>query len=154
MMNFRALFIATVILTSFVGCQKTSSRSVSTAPNADPVDSKSSTSEPAWDAAQAPVTGTTLTVSPNPADFCTDAMQVVQVQWDMTAANPTGLQIWIEDSKGNHKLWVAPSTRQGTKNTGPWISAGSRIVAVDSATNRVLNAVTIVGAPCSEAAGT
>lgn len=101
-----------------------------------------------WDMSAVPIDGAMLEVSPNPVDFCADKTAAVDVEWDVTAANPTTMQIWIESESGSGKLWIAPSTRQGTKRTGRWITDGSRIIAVDAGTNRALNLVTISALEC------
>lgn len=135
------------------GCDVSDSGSTST--TAEPTPAPETTPAPAeeklpWTVGDLPVTGAEITASPNPASFCDAETAPVEVRWDVVAANPTTLQLWLEDPSGARKLWIAPSGRQGTKMTGAWMREGSRIIAVDASTSRVLDIVRITAAPCAD----
>lgn len=106
------------------------------------------TDEVVWDESDAPVAGTRISISPDPVPFCDAAQQVVEVEWDLVAAESKYLQLWIEEKNGKRKLWVETKTLAGAKRTGNWATAGTRFVAVDPRDSRVLNSVTIQPAPC------
>lgn len=103
----------------------------------------------AWDDSRSPLAGTTLEITPNPASFCDGARQVVEVTWDMAAAEPMHLQLWAEDARGKRNLWVASKTMASTKRTGNWATEGLKFTAVDARGGIVLNTATIVAAPCA-----
>lgn len=106
---------------------------------------------PAWDASSPPVAGATLSVMPNPVDFCTDKLQVVDVSWDVTAAKVPTVEIWVEETGGKQKVWVATRELQGGKATGKWVREGMKLIAIDPAQKRVLNSVMVGAAPCTGA---
>lgn len=104
---------------------------------------------PQWDESFSPVEGAILSASPNPANFCQEKIQAVEVHWDMQSANPSRLQIWVEDGQGKRQLWTTAPNFVDTKLTGKWIQAGTRIIALDPKRNVVLNSITIAAVPCN-----
>lgn len=101
-----------------------------------------------WDRSAAPVPGAQLTISPNPANFCEDNTQVLEVSWNMEAAKPTRLHLWLENPNGKKKLWAVVRDQVGSRRTGDWMRAGTRVVAVDPGKNQVLNEVTVNSTQC------
>lgn len=138
--------LAVLACMGLAACNRASTPSTPSAPSAKPA--QAAEAQPEWDVSEAPVTGAVLEVTPNPGDYCTDKKQAVSVHWDMTAPNPSGLQLWLEDPSGARKLWAAPSVRSGTAETGKWLSPGAKVIAVDASRNRVLVSVTIAAKPC------
>lgn len=102
-----------------------------------------------WDASGAPRAGALISASPNPVDFCSDALQVVQVEWDLAESGARAPQIWIEEPNGKRKIWAALKEPTGSRKTGNWARSGMRFVAIDRATRQVLNSVTIEPLPCA-----
>lgn len=153
-MPSRLICLATVICLLAACSGEDASTPASNSQAASSSDSTDSVAQPApgseWDASQTPVAGATLTVTPNPVDFCTDKTQAVEVTWDVTSANPSALEIWLEDPRGERKLWVAPSVRSGIKTTGKWMQPNSKVIAVDAAGARILNTVTLAAADCDQ----
>lgn len=146
-----------LLLTALIGCGlvacQQSSPPEATSPDAavggrDTPATTPDPSEPQWDTSASPVAGAELSVSPDPADFCTDKLQVVEIRWDVVAANPSRLQIWVEDHQGKRKLWTAAKNYADVKATGKWARPGMKFIAVDPVQNRVLNSVTVQGGTC------
>lgn len=148
--------IALPLLASLVllGCDNSDQGSTPVAPDApeEGRDSKAGLAgeQLPWIIGQLPVEGAKLEVSPNPASFCAAERVAVEVRWDMSEANPTTLQLWLEGPAGDRKLWVAPSVRQGSKTTGAWMQEGSKVIAVDANTGVVLTIAPITAAPCPD----
>lgn len=103
----------------------------------------------AWNSSGSPVPGTSLTISPNPMDFCDGVPKVSQVAWDAAAASPGRLNIYVRDGQAQFKLWASPPTPVGERATGAWIRPGVTFVAVDRMTERVINSVTVEGVTCN-----
>lgn len=104
--------------------------------------------EVAWDESAAPVAGTRIAISPDPVPFCDGPRQAVEVEWDVTAAEPAHLQLWIEEANGKRKLWAATKTLAGSKRTGAWAVDGMKFVALDASGKRVINSVAVTAADC------
>lgn len=144
-----------LLLTALVlaSCKKDDTQTTTTAPVASAVEAvpntapKQVTSAPEWDTSSAPVPGTALTLAPNPLNLCTEKNASAEVVWDMTAANPKALQLWIR-SNGKSKLWAAVKIASGKKRTGKWLKAGTEIVAVDASSKKVINSVQATAAAC------
>lgn len=103
---------------------------------------------PQWDESGTPVAGAELVLTPNPANFCAEETQAVEVRWNVEKVVPSRLQLWVEDPQGNRKLWTAASRYADAKMTGKWMREGSKVIAVDPVQNRVLNEVKLEAAPC------
>lgn len=103
--------------------------------------------KPAWDTSAAPVAGTSVTLSPNPADLCTRSRTAVDVAWDVTAAGPATIQLWVVNGDG-HKLWAALKESSGSKRTGDWMRAGMAVAVVDPRTKTLINSATLEASAC------
>lgn len=111
------------------------------------VDAAPRATGPAWDESTAPVAGTRIAISPDPVSFCEGPRQAVEVEWDVAAAAPAHVQLWIDDA-GQRKLWAATKSLAGSKRTGAWVAEGTRFVILDGKGNRVINATTVTAATC------
>jgi|GEM_PF-3727153 len=100
-----------------------------------------------WDDSESPVMGTSISVSPNPVDFCASKTASVQISWDLAAAKPKNPQIWVRNSQGQ-KLWTAFKNLEGSKGTGKWVKEGIQFIAIDSTTRKVINSVSVQAANC------
>lgn len=124
-------------------------------PSPEPVDAAlppvaASDAKPAdaWDFSNAPVDGTRMAVSPNPADFCVEKLRVVDVEWDLGAAGARTPQVWVQEPNGKRQLWAALKEPTGGKPTGKWVRSGTQFIAIDRSTMEVINSVTVEAAPC------
>lgn len=153
-MKLTSLPLVLVLVAAVTACQKdtptpaiapadTGATAPEAAEAADPV------AEVVWDDSAAPVAGTRIAITPDPVSFCDAARQTVEVEWDLAAAEPKHLQLWIEGKSGNRKLWVETKTLAGTKRSGNWVTADTRFIALDAHGKRVLNSVTVQPAPCN-----
>lgn len=106
------------------------------------------TPEEVWDDSAAPVADTRIAITPDPVSFCDGPRQAVEVEWDVTAAEPTHLQLWIEGASGQRKLWTATKTLAGSKRTGSWAAEGTKFIALDAKGKRVINSATVTAAAC------
>ena len=113
-----------------------------------PVEEASAPAQDTWDASSSPFPGTRIEIRPSTVSFCDEKRTVVEVDWDMAAANPAQLQLWVEDAKGKRNLWVAAKAPASTKKTGNWATEGMKFTAVDAKANIVLNSATILAAHC------
>jgi hypothetical protein len=95
-----------------------------------------------------PVSNTVLRVSPNPVDFCTEERRSVEVTWDMSAANPAALQIWLEEPRGQSKLWISTGHQIGKKKSGDWVVEGMKFIAVDATRGKVLDIAEVLAVEC------
>jgi hypothetical protein len=107
---------------------------------------KGGTASP-WDASGAPVAGTTLTITPNVLDLCTEKAASANVTWDVAAANPKSLQLWVRNGKKT-TLWAAVKKSSGAKETGKWLKSGTEILFVDASRKVVINSAQVTAAPC------
>lgn len=150
--NATLLLLATMVLAS---CSKNDSATSTpdAPPPASPTDTpaseaaKAKDAMPDWDATSNPVVGTTLTINPNPIDLCTDKTAEGEVTWDLRAAMPKSLQLWIRNGE-KVTLWAAVKNPSGTKMTGKWLKSGTEILAIDASTKKLLNSVQITATPC------
>ena len=157
-MNLKCLPLLLILAATVTACQKDAP-----SPAAAPADAGATVgageteaieaSDPApevvWDESAAPVAGTRIEIKPDPVSFCDAARQTVEVEWDVSAAEPKHLQLWIEDENGNRKLWVETKTLAGTKRSGNWVTADTRFTALDAHGKRVLTSVAVQSTPCS-----
>lgn len=99
-----------------------------------------------WDTSN-PVAGTTLAIAPNPVDLCTEKQAVVEVSWDVSAAAPKYVQLWINDN-GKETLWASVKDQIGKKQTGKWAKAGLEFVVIDPVTKKAINSAKVESTPC------
>lgn len=100
-----------------------------------------------WDASGGPVAGTSITVTPNPVNFCTEELAVVEVSWDVTAAASKYVQLWVNNN-GEEKLWLSVKEQAGSRQTGKWAKAGLEFVAVNPSTKKAINSVKVESIAC------
>lgn len=150
MTAYRHALSLLLVLAVVSGCGGDPAPSTPTAGTAasQPGDADVAAPEEAWDESAAPAAGARMSITPDPVPFCDAKRQAVEVSWDVAAAAPKHLQLWIESQPGKRKLWVETKTLAGTKRTGPWVAEGARFVALDAHGRRVLAAVTVRAAPC------
>jgi hypothetical protein len=150
-MRFRQIVLPLFTSLVLLGCDNSNRDSTPrTAAAPEPASETATAGEKLpWIVGQLPVEGTELEVSPNPASLCSAERFAVEVRWDVSVANPTTLQLWLEGPTGDRKLWVAPSVRQGVKTTGSWMQEGSKVIAVDASTDIVLAIAPITAASCA-----
>lgn len=112
---------------------------------------KASSSDPVdrgrWNVADAPMAGTALTITPNPVDLCTEKLAVVDVAWDVSAAAPRYVQVWVVD-KGGEKLWLSTRETAGSRRTGRWVKSGVKFLAVDPSSRKLINTAEVGVLPC------
>jgi hypothetical protein len=133
------------------GCQQADPPAAAVATSETSVEAVDEARAPAqetWDASSSPFPGTHIEIRPSTVSFCDEKRQVVEVDWDMAAANPAQLQLWVEDAKGKRNLWVAAKSPASTKKTGNWATEGMKFIAVDAKVNTVLNSATIPATSC------
>lgn len=131
-----------------VGATPTTAEVTADSQAAGTVDATPQATDPAWDESAAPLAGTRIAVSPDPVSFCEGQRQAVEVEWDVAAAAPAHLQLWIEDASGQRKLWAATKSLAGSKRTGAWTAEGTRFIVLDGRGDRVINSTTVTAAPC------
>lgn len=102
-----------------------------------------------WDASGAPRAGTRISAKPNPVDFCSGELQVVEVEWDLAASGVRAPQIWVQEPNGKRQIWAALKEPTGSKKTGKWTRSGMRFIAIDGVTREVVNSLTIESQPCA-----
>jgi hypothetical protein len=93
---------------------------------------------------------TVLRVRPNPVDFCTRTRQLVELEWDMSAAKTSAVRIWLEEPNGRRKLWIETAEKAGRKTSGNWVVEGMKFIAVDVANGRVLDIAEVHAAACND----
>lgn len=151
-MQLKSLPLFLVLVAALSACQKDAP-----APAAAPADTGDTAAgaeaaapvaEVVWDESAAPAAGTRIAINPDPVSFCDGARQAVDVEWDVTAAEPTHLQLWIEGASGQRKLWTATKTLAGSKRTGSWAAEGTKFIALDAKGKRVINSATVTAAAC------
>lgn len=131
-MHLRAGF-ATIALLAIVACGSPESPTVAP-PAVGPADQGEN--RPDWDFSRAPVTGASLSFSPDPTDFCTGTLQKVTVHWQL----PDGYnlaQIWAQTGSAP-KLFAAIRGATGEVETGTWVRQSTVFHLVDASTGTVL----------------
>lgn len=99
-----------------------------------------------WDFAAPAADDVSLTISPDPVDFCDGGTRSVTVRWEI-ARSYASPQIWAQPGV-KAKLFSAPSDRASEEETGDWVKQDTTFYLVDAATGRVLKQVKPTPAPC------
>ncbi|WP_132998975.1 hypothetical protein [Luteimonas arsenica] len=152
-MKLTPLSLVLVLAATVTACQK-DGPSAATAPAdtgataAEAAEVADPMAEVVWDDSAAPVAGTRVEINPDPTPFCEGSRQVVEVEWDVAAAEPVHLQLWVEGAPGRRKLWTATKALTDSKRTGPWATEGMRFIALDAKSKRVINSATVTAADC------
>ena len=147
-MKLKSLPLFLVLVAALGACQKDAPAPADTGDTAAGAEAADPVAEVVWDESAAPVAGTRIAINPDPVSFCDGARQAVDVEWDVTAAEPTHLQLWIEGASGQRKLWTATRTLAGSKRTGAWTAEGTKFIALDAKGKRVINSATVTAAAC------
>lgn len=88
-----------------------------------------------WILHESQLSGTALTLS---RGDCGADPFAVDVHWALQPSHGSQPQIWIVSGDQEPKLWVAPSQREGSKQTGAWLTASSALYLVDGTSNVVI----------------
>ena len=147
----RSILLGLALALAMTACGRDDTAPVVATPEPAAADEPAAAATPAgspWDESQAPVTGTSITLSPSPADLCARATTAVDVSWDVAAASPSTIELWVRDGGQTQTLWAAVKDTAGSKRTGDWMKAGMQVVVVDPARKAVINTATVEAAPC------
>lgn len=80
---------------------------------------------------------------------CASELYAAEVRWTLQPSHGSHPQIWLGSANGGEpKLWVAPSQREGAKQTGVWLTTSSVIYLVDGAKDLVIARVKLADVPC------
>lgn len=95
----------------------------------------------------------------NPARQATDALVVTradcaaepytaEVRWSLVSSHGAQPEIWLASANQAPKLWVAPSQREGSKQTGAWLTASSTVYLVNGTEDSVIQLVRLADVSC------
>lgn len=79
---------------------------------------------------------------------CDAERYAAEVRWSLRPAHGSQPQIWLRSGDSEPKLWVAPSQREGAKETGAWLTAASSIYLVDGTRDLVIARVRLADVAC------
>lgn len=80
---------------------------------------------------------------------CASEPYAADVRWTLQPSHGAYPQIWLAAANGGEpKLWVAPSQRDGAKQTGAWLTSSSVIYLVDGARDLVIARVKLADVTC------
>ncbi|WP_298579349.1 hypothetical protein [uncultured Luteimonas sp.] len=147
----RALPAAVALAVALAACQDASG------PTTDPVAdgrlaAQSDTQTPAlpWTLDETALAGSALQARRGP---CAPAPYSAEVSWALQTAHGSQPELWIVQANQAPKLWVAPSQREGAKQTGEWLTDATVIYLVDGTADAVIARLRMAETPCDNRAG-
>ncbi len=110
-------------------------------------------SQPAVTAAAAAEQGdplAVLTASPNPIDVCGQDKKVtsVTIDWDLSKTKTRNYHVWVEAPTQPKKLWFSSFKPTGSKQTGNWVRADTR-VTVTTPDGKLVASTLITASACN-----
>ena len=79
---------------------------------------------------------------------CSAEPYAAEVRWSLRPSHGSQPQIWLRSGDGEPKLWVAPSQREGAKDTGAWLTSASSIYLVDGTRELVIARTRLAEVAC------
>lgn len=103
----------------------------------------------AGDAASTPTPTQGIWFEPGSLSECGAGTDVVSVAWDVTGMSDAAAVRVLIPGDGSEELF-AETGPQGSKETGPWMHAGSTMVVRDATTGAEIARATVGGIPCNQ----